>query len=117
MNIILGKSDANKLNDKYIVLELDTVTIKNSTPIVAYCVVENMPLTEMPQAADLKMIHASLMPAYRNREWKYCEQAIAKLTGCWGGDLDTFYDSLLTRVRAYKANEPGPDWTGVIPKG
>ena len=117
MNIILGKSDAEKLDEKYIVLELDTVTIKSSAPIVAFCVIENMPVSELPEAADMKKVHASLMPAYRNREWKYCEQAITKLIGRWGGEVDTFYESLLSRINEYKHNEPEPDWTGIVAKG
>ena len=39
MNIIFGKQEAEKLNEKYIVLELDTVTIKSSDAITAYSVV------------------------------------------------------------------------------
>ena len=35
MNIIFGTNDAEQLKEKYIVLELDTIAIRNSDPIVA----------------------------------------------------------------------------------
>ena len=119
MNIILGQSDAEKLSEKYIVLELDTITIKNSTPIVAYCIVESdkMPLDQIAQVADLKKVHTALMENYYQRNWNFCEQAIKKLTGFWGSQLDTFYASLLSRITEYKENEPDESWTGIVEKG
>ena len=118
MNIILGKSDADLLKDKYIVLELDTITIRGSNPIIAYCVVEseNMPLEELAQIDDLRKVHTALMENYRGHNWNFCEQAIKKLTGFWGTQLDTFYTSLLSRIADYKENDPGPDWTGIVAK-
>ena len=34
----------------------------------------------------------------------------------WGGDVDTFYDSLLVRITEYQQNEPDESWTGIIVK-
>ena len=116
MNIIFGNNEIEKLRDKYIVLELDTVTIKSSKPITAYCVIENLPIDEMPRVDNFKKIHAELMENYRNRNWDFCIQAIEQLMGYWGKQIDSFYTVLLTRVAEYKQNEPDENWTGVIPK-
>jgi hypothetical protein len=116
MNIIFGGSDLDQLRNKYIVLELDTVTIKSSKPITAYCVIENLPLDEMPRVYNYKQIHSELMENYRNRNWDFCIQALDQLTGCWGKEIDSFYTVLRTRVVEYKQNEPDENWTGVIPK-
>lgn len=116
MNIIFGNNDVEQLRDKYIVLELDTVTIKSSKPITAYCVIENIPIDEMPRIDNFKKIHAELMENYRNRNWDFCIQAIEQLMGSWGKQIDSFYTVLLTRVSEYKKNEPDENWTGVIPK-
>jgi hypothetical protein len=116
MNIILGTKEAEKLDEKYIVLELDTVTIKNSTPIVAYCVVEQLPFDDFPKLPMLKETHANLMAQYRNRQWDNCLAAISTLTGEWGGELDTFYWELAQRIDGYKQQEPDSDWTGVVAK-
>jgi hypothetical protein len=116
LNIIFGNNEIEKLRDKYIVLELDTVTIKSSKPITAYCVIENLPIDEMPRVDNFKKIHAELMENYRNRNWDFCIQAIEQLMGYWGKQIDSFYTVLLTRVAEYKQNEPDENWTGVIPK-
>lgn len=116
MNIIFGNNELEQLRDKYIVLELDTVTIKSSKPITAYCVIENLPIDEMPRVDNFKKIHAELMENYRNRNWDFCIQAIEQLMGSWGKQIDSFYTVLLTRIAEYKQNEPDENWTGVIPK-
>ena len=116
MNIIFGTSEAEKLDDKYIVLELDTITIKNSTPSTVYCVVENLPLSKLTEAEPYKILHAKLMENYKNRDWNFCEQALEKLLHFWGADMDTFYDSLQKRVLEYKDTEPAETWTHIVPR-
>jgi hypothetical protein len=116
LNIILGKTDTEKLGDKYVILELDTVTIKSSAPIVAYCVVDNIPLEDFPKVEIYKKLHSDLMDHYRNKRWAYCEDAINLLMGFWNKELDTFYESLLKRVQDFKQNAPDENWTGVIAK-
>jgi len=116
MNIIFGTQEAKKLDDKYIVLELDTITIRQSNPITVYCVVENLPLTKLTEAEPYKLLHTDLLENYRKRDWNYCEQAIEKLQGFWGADMDTFYDDLRQRVEAFKQEEPDDNWTGIVPR-
>lgn len=116
MNIIFGTTEVVKLQDKYIVLELDTVTIKSSNPITAYCVIEDLPLGELSQIAIFKKLHADLMENYRKRNWNFCIQALDHLTGFWGKQIDSFYEILRTRITEYIQNEPSADWTGVIVK-
>lgn len=116
MNIIFGKQEADKLNDKYTVLALDTITVKSSTPMTVYCVIEAMPLDEWSRAEALKKLHANLMEEYYKRNWDFCVQAIEQLSGFWGKELDTFYEELLNRVNNFKETPPNNSWTGVIAK-
>jgi hypothetical protein len=116
MNIIFGNNEVEQLRDKYIVLELDTITIKSSNPIITYCVIENLPIDEMPRVDNYKKMHAELMENYRKRNWDFCIQAIEKLMGFWGKQIDSFYKILLARVAGYKVTEPDENWTGIIPK-
>jgi len=116
MNIIFGKQEAEKLDEKYIVLELDTITIKSSEPITAYCVVERIPFEDFPRLPKLKEDHSNLMERYRNRDWDNCLETIHTLTGEWGGELDTFYSEMNSRISKYKIQEPDGDWTGIIVK-
>ena len=56
------------------------------------------------------------MENYRKKDWNYCEQAIEHLRGFWGGDTDTFYDSLLVRIKEYQQKELPDNWSGIVEK-
>ena len=116
MNIIFGISEAEELKKKYIVLELDTITIRSSKPITVYTVIENMPLDQLPKAEKYIDLHSNLMENYRKRNWDFCLQAITQLLGFWGGQADSFYEVLSARIMSYLENEPDDLWTGVIAK-
>jgi hypothetical protein len=116
MNIIFGKKEAELLSDKYTILELDTITINNSNPITAYCVVDSVPVDHLANLDSYKQLHKDLIENYKNRNWSYCESAIKHLLGFWGSDVDTFYDTLAERLEEYKVNEPDDTWTGIVAK-
>lgn len=115
MNIIFGREQAASLSERYTVLELDTIRF-NNTELTAFCVVESMPIMDMPRIESMKNLHENLLIEYRKRNWNYCEQALEHLTGFWGHDLDTFYDNLRQRVADYSKNEPNESWDGVVVK-
>ena len=116
MNIILGKENADPLKDKYIVLELDTITIGDSEPITAFCVLDAPPSLDPNITKSYANLHTSLMENYHRRDWNFCEQAVEQLMGFWHKELDSFYENINTRIQQYKENDPGPDWTGFIAK-
>lgn len=115
MNIIFGRDQAAALNEKYTVLELDTIRILPSgTEVTAFCVVDSIPITDMPKVDSMQDLHRNLLIEYRKRNWNYCEQALEHLTGFWNHELDTFYDTLKQRISSYIENEPGDEWDGVV---
>ena len=117
MNIIFDKSHLDQLQNKYIVLELDTFCVESTgQQRTAYCVVENVPILEMAQIESLKNLHANLMDNYRKQDWNYCEQAIEHLMNKWNGELNSFYTELLTRIKVLKDQPLDSNWTGVIVK-
>jgi hypothetical protein len=116
MNIIFGTNEAEKLSEKYTLLELDTITIGNSNPITTYCVIDGVPVENFPNIVDYKQLHNDLIANYRKRDWTYCLKAIEKLTGFWGSDVDTFYEVLATRITDYSVNEPDDSWNGIVQK-
>ena len=100
MNIIFGTEMAKEAQDRYTVLELDTFNLQPTDKVVtAYCLVDAIPLEEMPAIENLKDLHANLMVEYRKRNWRYCEDAIAHLTGKWQGELNSFYTELYQRIQ------------------
>lgn len=115
MNIIFGDA-LKELPDGYTILELDTFRVQDKEPVTAYCIVSAIPLPEFTLAEAHKKIHGDLMQAYKDQHWNYCEQAIKELFGKWNGELDTFYTSLLERVKENQQTELPADWDGVILK-
>lgn len=116
MQIILGTEQAKLLEEKYIVLELDRIVFGNNNPTTAYCVVQNIGLFDFSTLETLKKLHQDLINNYRQRNWDFCLDVLKELTGKWGGDLDTFYSTMLGRVTEYKQTEPPADWTDIISK-
>lgn len=117
MNIIFGKEHADKLSEKYTVLELDTICFSNnSATATAYCIVEDMPFDEIPMLESMKLLHKDLLVKYQSRNWTTCLEIIRRLEGFWNGELDSFYADLRGRIEALLLNPPPTDWTPVIQK-
>lgn len=117
MNIIIGSEQVEQFREKYTVLELDTIRFSGQeTTVKAYCIVEQIPITELPQVESKKALHENLMINYRKKDWNFCTQALEHLVGAWGHELDSFYEDLLKRITQYQEQDPGPNWDGVIEK-
>ena len=116
MNIIFGDAVA-QVAGTHTVLELDTFKLMPSEQLVkSYCVIDNLPLAEFPQLEANKKIHHQLIEQYRQQNWEFCLSAVHSLTGCWNGEMDTFYQHLSGRLNEYTVNPPGEDWDFAIIK-
>lgn len=115
MNIIF-KTNAENIDEKYTVLDLDTFRLPDGSLHTACCVVENIPVAELPMIERLTELHVNLIRNYGQRRWNYCEQAIEQLMGKWGGELDSFYQELTNRIQRFKTQDLSADWSPVIVK-
>jgi hypothetical protein len=115
MNIIF-KTHATNIDEKYIVLDLDTFSLPDGSLHTACCVVESIPVAELPMVQQLKKLHGNLIDNYGQRNWNYCEQAIEQLMGKWSGEVDSFYQELNTRIQSLKTQNLDDSWTPVIAK-
>jgi hypothetical protein len=123
MYIILGeigrRHEHHKIAKKYTVLTLDKFRLDpGKKPLVASCIIEGnkVPLEEIPKLAEFTNLHENLMIEYYKKNWNYCENALEHLSNKWGGELQTFYSEIESRVAKYKEEDPGDDWDGVINK-
>ena len=117
MNIIFGTEMAQQAQERYTVLELDTCNLlPTDEAVTAFCLVETVPIEEMPAIESLKNLHANLMAEYRKRNWHYCEDAIAHLTGKWHGELNSFYTEIYQRIQTLKQSDLPEDWNGRMDK-
>jgi hypothetical protein len=115
MNIIF-KTDSINIEEKYTVLTLDTFSFPDGSLHTACCVVENIPIAELPIIENLKELHNNLIVNYGKRNWNFCEQAIEHLMGKWGGEVDSFYQELMTRITQLKTQDLDETWSPVIVK-
>ena len=115
MNIIF-KENSVSIGKKYVVLDLDTFSVPDGSTHTVCCVVENIPITELSETENLKAVHADLIASYGQQDWNQCEQAIEQLVGKWGGEVDSFYKDLQTRIDRLKTMTLSDNWTPVIPK-
>ena len=117
MNIIIDPTQIKSYREKYTVLELDTIRLlPENREVTAYCVVDTIPITELPQTESKINLHNNLLENYRKRDWNYCHQALEHLIGSWNRELDSFYEDIRNRINIYMETDPGPSWDGVIEK-
>lgn len=108
MQIIFKKEVADQLKDKYTVLELETIDVDmpdgTKDQIEAFCVVpaEKIPLTEMAALDSYKNLHSEFVKSYYEKNYKLCNDIAEHLMGKFGGELDSFYEEILSRI----PNEP-----------
>lgn len=117
MHIIFGKDEALQLKNKYTVLELDLIQFGQDGPVApAHCVIENISILDLPRVQSMQTLHENLISNYRDRDWKYCLDALEHLQGFWGGELDSFYQSLRARIQPFLDNPPPENWSPIIQK-
>ena len=117
MNIILGRENIEQAQEKYTVLELDTLLIDGAAdPVTAYCLIEQVPIDQIAEIDQFRDLHNNLMKNYRLQNWKFCEDAIEHLRGKWGGELDSFYIEIEQRIAKLKKQTLGAAWNGIVNK-
>ena len=112
MNIIIGIENIAPFDGKYTVLELDTFLTDQPDKITtAYCVVENIPIEELPRVEHNQKLHVELLDFYAQQRWQDCYVLLDELTGCWGKEVDSFYTNLRARITALENGNVPENWT------
>ncbi len=103
MHIVYGKEQADRLREKYTVLELDTVKVeevdKNLT-LFAVVDTEKLGVIDLPQLAQWVKLHEDLIRNLKKKDKNFCLQAVEHLLGKFGGDIDSFYEHVKGRFDA-----------------
>ena len=87
-----------KLKNSHTVLELETFDVKG-TPVTCYCVVPaEKVIDELPHLNSYKTLHAEFLTAYNTKNYQLCRDISAILMGKFGGELDSFYQEILSRI-------------------
>jgi hypothetical protein len=99
MDIIFGRANAEKLREKYTVLDLETVE-KEGHSIEVFCLIpaDKIALGDLPQLEQWVNLHNDFLQGYHTNQYDFCRQCITYLTGKFGGEVDTFYEEILRRI-------------------
>ena len=100
MQIIFDEAVAKQLQNSHTVLELETFDYKGA-PRTAYCVVpaDKIPLNDFPKLESQKELHSAFVKAYNTKDFKLCEDISEHLIGLFGGELDSFYETILNKIK------------------
>ena len=114
MKIILAtQEDIKPVQERYLVLELDTFRIKGNE-IPSWCIIDagDIGLSEMTELAHFKEQHENLIRNYKKGDLNFVEQMLEHLKGKFGGNVDSFYTELYARTQQPKTDP----WDPVIEK-
>lgn len=101
MNIIIGIEAADEAREKYTVLPLEDIKFKSHPdlpPVTAYCLIENVPLDEIPKLQEQIDLHTKFYENYQKPDFNFCEQALEHLKGKWQGEIDSYYEIMEKRI-------------------
>lgn len=98
MQIIFDRNAAEKLSEKYTVLELETHQVDDKI-LETWCVVpaDKIPMAELPLLDHWKKLHNEFVKANKEKNGRLCIDLAEYLIGKWGGELDEFYQIVCDR--------------------
>jgi NAD-dependent SIR2 family protein deacetylase len=98
MQIIWDRQAAIQLKNSHTVLELETFFV-NGESITAYCVVPAEKIfPEIHQLETSVELHQAFVCAFNDKNYQLCQDIAPSLTGKFGGELDSFYETLLNKI-------------------
>jgi hypothetical protein len=100
MQIVWDQNVVEQLKQNHIVLELETLMIEGKE-LTAYCVVpaEKISLEKFSMLEAHKEMHAQFVDATRKQNYETCLQLVPFLMGEFGGELDSFYQTIVDRIK------------------
>jgi hypothetical protein len=106
MQIIFGRENAERLRERYTVLDLETVE-KEGTSLEVFVLIpgDKIGLADLPQLDSWVKLHNDFLNGYKTKQYDYCRQCIEHLMGKFGGEVDSFYSIILERIEAEEAQK------------
>jgi hypothetical protein len=102
MQIIFGRENAEKLREKYTVLDLESVEMEPGKSMEVFCLIpaEKIGLMDLPQLSNWTKLHNDFLHGLETKQYNFCRDCIEHLMGKFGGEVDTFYEEILKRIDA-----------------
>jgi len=102
MQLIFGKENAEKLKEKYTVLDLETLPTGDGRMLEVYCLIpaDKLSIADLPSLENWVTLHNDFLNGYHTEQYDYCLQAVEHLMGKFGGEVDSFYEEILGRIKS-----------------
>jgi hypothetical protein len=100
MQIILHRHVAEEVAKRHTVLELESFEIDGQL-VEAFCVVtaDKVRLGDLMTLERDKQLHQRFVEANKKQDYHQCRVLSTDLYGKFGGELDSFYDEILSRTK------------------
>lgn len=99
MNIIFGKTNADLLKEKYLVLDLETFEV-DGKQLECFCLVDSEKIapTDYALLDHYTQLHRAFVDNLKTKNYNLCRDLIPHLLGKFGGELDSFYQTINERI-------------------
>lgn len=99
MQVIFDREVADQLRSRYTVLELETFEVEGKQ-LETFCVIpaEKIALSEVASLEQNTKLHEDFVKAAKEKNYELCGQLYMHLIGKFGGELDSFYDEVVSRI-------------------
>ena len=112
VDMVIGESTAAMLQDRYAIVELDSIAVKGKAEAVTiYTVLGNEDYRHGKELDELLPKHRGFLENYRNQRWDAADAA-AKACARFA-PLTDFYAVYRERIVEHRASPPNKDWDGV----
>jgi DNA polymerase III delta subunit len=99
MQIVWNQEIAEQLKNSHTVLELETFSV-NGQNLTAYCVIPPEKIVlELAELDANKQLHTGFLQALNEKNYTLCQDIAEHLLGRFGGELDSFYQEILSRIK------------------
>ena len=110
-SIIISRSTAERLDNLFVLRELDKVMVKGKEDAVTIFELMGFADTIREKKRDFVEIFTSALTFYRKREWDQAQEAFKKTLRLEPEDKTARL--YLDRISSYRENPPPPEWDGV----
>ena len=98
MHIIFDRETAKQLDERYLVLELETIETQGKI-VEAFCLVPSDKIVgELGTLEMNKDLHRQLLDAISKDNTELAKGLVKHLEGQFGGELDSFYEEIDKRI-------------------
>jgi adenylate cyclase len=115
VTIIAGAETARGAADDYAFLEIDRIRVKGkSEPETIHCLAGDAKMRRDPAFLEAKTVFASMLDAYRSRDWSTAAAALTRFAEVAPAQLSGLVPAYRARLASLSITPPAPGWDGVF---